>query len=778
MSALSLDIHGWRARLQGDAETLEELRRDFAAFAVPSFDGTGEEIELLRVAPPAGFQEGWLLWSGRGHSVRARGSERRVSYRDGAAASFDFGARRGRVWCAEPARLREVAYLLVLSRSGEALDAKGLHRAHALGFEMRGAAGLVFLPSGGGKSELALALLRETDAGLLSDDTPLVDGTGTARSFPLRMGFLPSADLSEVPEHWVRPFTRRDYAPKRVVDHDFFRARVRDELPVRWLFVGKRGPGEPRFSPAGAASAAAALGAGLVVGAGVAQMAEYRLRPMDAAGLARDAFSRARTAAALLRVASRWEFALGGDPRRAARALAAFLSRTAVLLLVLSLGARSPAAAAGSTAGAKVLVVGLDAAAWSVIDPLVERGLMPNMGALKARGAWGELKSLPVRHPNRSNSAAIWTALATGKLPERNGIEDFVRRDSAGRMQVVTSADRREPAFWNALSGRGLVVGVVGWWATWPAEPVNGEMVSYDFWPARRDASEDCPGCVVGSRPGRPPLPPRATWPEPLAARLKDLIVYEADLTSAPAAAVEFGDWGASDYWPYARDLTMSAVAQRLLASRRHDVFAVYFESLDIVSHQNWACRPQEKLLPRCPTGPARERWAGRVDRYYEFIDVQIGRLVAAAGPGAIVVVVSDHGFETYPDLRDAEWKAGRPLRDMSAEERAKLGADVKVPFGHSDRAIVLAAGPGIAPARVEGGIYDFAPTLLRLAGVPAALDMDGRPLAPLLPAGPEIPSIPSYPPPPASSEAEPADRRALIERLKSLGYLSGEISP
>ena len=325
MKELLLDVHGWRARLEGDAGAIEELRRDFAAFAVSSLDGPREELELIRSAPPAGFAEGWLLWSGRGHSVRARGSERRVSYRDGAATAFDFGARRGRVWCADPARLREVAYLLVLSRSGEALDAKGLHRAHALGFERRGAAGLVFLPSGGGKSELALALLRETDAGLLSDDTPLVDRAGRARAFPLRMGFLPSADLSEVPGHWVRPFTRRDYAPKRVVDHDFFRARVRGELPVRWLFIGKSGPGEPRFSPAGAASAAAALGAGLVIGAGVAQMAEYRLRAADAAGLARDAFSRALAAAALLRGASRWEFALGGDPRRAARALASFV---------------------------------------------------------------------------------------------------------------------------------------------------------------------------------------------------------------------------------------------------------------------------------------------------------------------------------------------------------------------------------------------------------------------------------------------------------------------
>lgn len=326
MNELSLHFYGWSARVSGDAATLDELHRDFAAFARPAAEGPHEKIELILAAPPAGLDRGWMLWSGRGHSIRACGVERRVFYRDGAAASFDYSARRGRIWCAEPARLRELGYLAVLSRAGEALDAKGLHRAHALGFAWNGAAGLVLLPSGGGKSELALALLRETKAGLLSDDTPLLDAEATAHAFPLRMGFLPSADLSDVPERWVRPFGRRDYAPKRVVDHDFFRDRVRSGLPVRWLFVGKKGGDEPRIVPAGAAAAAAALGVGVVIGHGVAQMAEYRLRPTDAVGLARAALSRARTARALLRRASRWEFTLGRDPGLAARALTAFLS--------------------------------------------------------------------------------------------------------------------------------------------------------------------------------------------------------------------------------------------------------------------------------------------------------------------------------------------------------------------------------------------------------------------------------------------------------------------
>ena len=43
---------------------------------------------------------------------------------------------------------------------------------------------------------------------------------------------------------------------------------------------------------------------------------------------------------------------------------------------------------------------------------------------------------------------------------------------------LVTNSHRRTKAFWNVASDYGLRVGVVGWWLTWPVEPINGVMVS------------------------------------------------------------------------------------------------------------------------------------------------------------------------------------------------------------------------------------------------------------------------------------------------------------
>ena len=59
--------------------------------------------------------------------------------------------------------------------------------------------------------------------------------------------------------------------------------------------------------------------------------------------------------------------------------------------------------------GTRILIVGLDGADWQMIDPLVERGLLPNLESLRRRGAWGNLKSLkPILSP------LLWTSVCIG----------------------------------------------------------------------------------------------------------------------------------------------------------------------------------------------------------------------------------------------------------------------------------------------------------------------------------------------------------------------------
>ena len=75
-------------------------------------------------------------------------------------------------------------------------------------------------------------------------------------------------------------------------------------------------------------------------------------------------------------------------------------------------------------------------------------------------------------------SPVIWTTVATGKLPKKHGIRGFVKPKAKGRpAQLYSNGDRRTKALWNILSDYERTVHSIGWWMTFPAEPINGTMV-------------------------------------------------------------------------------------------------------------------------------------------------------------------------------------------------------------------------------------------------------------------------------------------------------------
>ena len=329
MTELALDFYGVPVSLAGGPpEVLEDLRRDFEYFFVP---GPGDDpIRFtLEQRLPQRAAQGRPLFRTKDYAVFDRGARRRILYADEACAEYDFAAKCGSIRCPDPERLRELAYLAVLSRVGEELDRRGWHRIHALGFTRGEQGGLLLLPSGAGKSVFALELLRATGLGLASDDTPLLTDDLRLAAFPLRLGFSPATDLSAVPERWLRSMRRLRYGTKRLVDLGFFRERVRGGLPVAWLLIGERpADAAPRLEPISRLRAARALAVHLVVGAGIAQMSEYMLRA-DLAGaraLAGIAISRALTAWRLLRKVQPLRFVLGCDPKANVAALAAFLA--------------------------------------------------------------------------------------------------------------------------------------------------------------------------------------------------------------------------------------------------------------------------------------------------------------------------------------------------------------------------------------------------------------------------------------------------------------------
>jgi hypothetical protein len=138
-----------------------------------------------------------------------------------------------------------------------------------------------------------------------------------------------------------------------------------------------------------------------------------------------------------------------------------------------ALATRALAARTVST-GLKVAILGLDGADWELIDPLIARGRLPNLARLKARAAWGPMKSMdPMLSP------ILWTTVATGKPPDQHGIIDFlIRAAGTGKPEPVSSRARRVKALWNITTDAGRTADVIAWWATWPAEEIHGHLVS------------------------------------------------------------------------------------------------------------------------------------------------------------------------------------------------------------------------------------------------------------------------------------------------------------
>ena len=129
----------------------------------------------------------------------------------------------------------------------------------------------------------------------------------------------------------------------------------------------------------------------------------------------------------------------------------------------------------------RVIVVGLDGASWSFLEPWIREGELPVIGSLVESGLWGDLESTlpPVTFP-------AWHSLFTGLNPGRFGVFEFAQLDRGARsIRINSPRDMRGEAVWN-LAGRYGLRSVVINVPTARVEEVNGAIVGGPFTPVRR----------------------------------------------------------------------------------------------------------------------------------------------------------------------------------------------------------------------------------------------------------------------------------------------------
>lgn len=266
-----------------------------------------------------------------------------------------------------------------------------------------------------------------------------------------------------------------------------------------------------------------------------------------------------------------------------------------------------PDYAPSSQGTGKVMLIGLDGATWQLLDEFSAEGLLPNIDRLRATGVSANL----VTHGRRV-SPAVWTGIATGWSHAKHGVVGFtVPEPLTGRSRVVGSMDRKKPAVWQILSELGRTSVVVNWWATYPAEKINGAVVS-------RIVDIDAPA-----------VHPRELLPRVTA------IVDSSRLVSEGKGKL-FGEVEA-----------LFNLTEGLIRDGQPDLLMLYVQGTDKMQHAYWAAYEPGKYGDAWSVTPeyvAEGRKALR--NLWADVDRRVGELVALADPGTTVLVVSDHGFK------------------------------------------------------------------------------------------------------------------------------------
>jgi hypothetical protein len=312
----ALDVYGLRVSVGGDwPEVVESVRLDYAWFETHAVESPDVRVEVRRARPD---------FDSYGDVGASFVTPRNVVYQSGARTMVDYFGRALSVLDRDTGELRiegedaeivhEAAYMFLLSRIGEHLDGRALTRLHGLGLSGAGGAVVVMLPSGGGKSTLALRALQDTAASLLSEDSPLIDPHGWIHPFPLRIG-VNATDAANLPEGSVRKIERMEFHPKLALELSAFADRIESQpQPIVHLVIGRRSLGGgaslvqlPRRAAIGTLFREA------VVGVGIYQGMEFVLQHgmRDVASKAGVAAIRARCCAAGLRRARVWRLTLG-----------------------------------------------------------------------------------------------------------------------------------------------------------------------------------------------------------------------------------------------------------------------------------------------------------------------------------------------------------------------------------------------------------------------------------------------------------------------------------
>lgn len=348
----------------------------------------------------------------------------------------------------------------------------------------------------------------------------------------------------------------------------------------------------------------------------------------------------------------------------------------------------------------KVLLIGLDGIDWSVIQSPIQEGYMPTVEKLLQHGVYGNIALVqPTVAP------MLWNTIVTGKRADKHGVCGYAElspnHEIVRPVSVASCACKR---IWNILTASGLKSNVVSWPASFPAEGIDGAVVS-DFFEAqtRVDGSNDEP--IEG-----------AVYPLRLAPAIQNLLIRSSDINEEVLAPflgetnfLENGFKASNSKLadPIASISSVHAAACHLIAQESCDFMAVYYEAAgELIRRCHETSHTSEAITKKNTTTNRRNV----VKCCYEFLDILLKNLVELAGSNTTVVLIGANSLQHEVGGSQAQEQS------VSLQRRSSLG-------------MACISGPSVKQKqRLHGAtILDVAPTILAMLGLPYGKDMDGR---------------------------------------------------
>jgi predicted AlkP superfamily phosphohydrolase/phosphomutase len=361
----------------------------------------------------------------------------------------------------------------------------------------------------------------------------------------------------------------------------------------------------------------------------------------------------------------------------------------------------------------RVIVLGVNGAEWDIIRPLLVRGEMPNLARVIDRGVSGKLRTV-----SAPNCPKVYSVFATGAPPEENGITGFVVRGTTASSDMLRLAP-----FWSQLSESGVTVGLANVPATFPANPVNGYLISGML--TRGANCEDgllCAPKLSEVHGGN------AVYPASLTVELEANVGdFWLDCARMPAARELQGkeETVAHDWLEQVSRIRekQTKLFDYLLSNHKTDFTFLVQSCEDRVGHWLYPIQPYNVgYNPKVHTL--------NVDAFphqYRALDKVIGTILKYVDENTTLFIISDHGIKP---LREME----SPMAHRDHAGTTPIIAKHDFEDGDEVPGLFIAMGPGIKRGtRVFGlpmSVFDIAPTILQIYSVAIPPQMKGRVLS------------------------------------------------